>query len=293
VGLLGHEAARLAFEGALASGRLHHAWLLAGPRGMGKRAFADRVAERLLGEGGGRAWVEAGSHPDLRVLAPDPERPASGIGVDTVRGLASLLRSHAGVGRHRVVIVDAADDMNANAANALLKSLEEPGEGLLFLLVAHAPGRLPATIRSRCRVLRFPPLSERAITGLLAERLPELGEADRARVAALSGGAPGEALAMAMAGAGALLDALAREPAERFAERFAGKGGAEPFALFCRLAPRLLARAARVAPGAEALAAHAEVTALARDALRPGEDRVMMAHALALALARGSGKAAA
>ncbi len=287
---LGHDAAWQTFEAAWALGRLHHAWLLAGPRGMGKRAFADQVAMRLLGEGQGRAWLEAGAHPDLRVLAPQPEKPASGIGVDAVRELASLLRSHAGVGRHRVVIVDAADDMNAHAANALLKSLEEPGEGVLFLLVAHAPGRLPATIRSRCRVLRFPPLSQTVIERLLAERLPELAENERVQVAALCGGAPGEALAMA--GAGALLDALEREPAEQFAERFAGKGSAETFALLCRLAPRLLARAARAAPGAEVLAAYAEVSALVRDALRPGEDRVMMAHALALALARGSGMAA-
>lgn len=291
--MLGHEAAWQAFTGALAAGRLHHAWLLAGPRGMGKRAFADRVAQRLLGDGPGRAWLDAGAHPDLRVLAPNPDRPTSGIGVDAVRGLQPLLRSHAGAGRYRIVIVDAADDMNANAANALLKSLEEPGEGLLFLLVAHALGRLPATIRSRCRVLRFPPLSGDAIGRLLAERLPELDPAERGEVVALCGGAPGEALALAAAGAGALIEALRRGPPEGFAERFAGAGGAEAFALFCRLAPRLAAQAARAAPGAEALAAHEEVTALARDALRPGEDRVMMAHALALALARGSGKAAA
>ncbi|MFN7173464.1 MAG: DNA polymerase III subunit delta' [Thermaurantiacus tibetensis] len=289
--LLGHEAAWAAFSQAEAGGRLHHAWLLAGPRGMGKRAFADRVAQRLLGEGSGAALVAAGSHPDLRVLAPDPEKPASGILVDQVRALGPFLRSHPALGRHRVVILDAADDLNLSAANALLKSLEEPGEGLVFLLVAHAPGRLPATIRSRCRLLRFPPLPEPAVRSLLAMRAPELAEADRARLAALSGGAPGEALRLAEAGAGALLSALETEPPERFAERFAGKGGAEAFALLCALAPRVAALAARRQPDPERIARHAEVVALARDAMRPGEDRVMMAWALALAL--GSGKAAA
>ncbi len=282
--MLGHEEPWAEFLAAEAAGRLHHAWLLAGPRGIGKRSFANAVAQRLLGQGSAASLVASGAHPDLRVLAPDPDRPASGIGIDAVRSLSTLLRSHAAMGGRRVVIIDAADDLNVNAANALLKGLEEPGSGLLFLLVAHAPGRLPATIRSRCRTLRFRPLGEAGMESFLADRAPELSPRERARIAALAGGAPGEALRLLEAGAGAILSGLETETPEQFAERLGGRGPSDGYALLCALAPRLAARAARERPSAERLETFAAVAALARDALRPGEDRVQMAHALAMRL---------
>ncbi len=291
--LLGHGPAWAALETALASGRLHHAWLLVGPRGIGKRTFADQVAQRLLGGEGARALADAGAHPDLRLLLPDPDTPGNGIGIDAVRDLGPLLRSHAAMGGHRVVIVDAADDLNLNAANALLKGLEEPGAGLLFLLVAHAPGRLPATIRSRCRVLRFRPLDLGAIEAFLASRMPDLDATDRRRLATLAKGAPGEALRLAQAGAGALLRALEAEAPERLAGRLAERAQGDDYKLLCRLAPRLAAERARKAMTVQHAAAYSEIVSLARAAQRPGEDRAQMAHALALALKRHSGEVAA
>lgn len=291
--LLGHEAAWAEFTAARSAGRLHHAWLLAGPRGMGKRHFADAVARCLLGGGSAGSLVDAGSHPDLRVLAPDPEKPGSGIGVDAVRSLSPLLRSHAAMGGYRVAIVDSADDLNVNAANALLKGLEEPGARMVFLLVAHVPGRLPATIRSRCRVLRFRPLGAPALRALLEAEHPGLDPQERERVIALSGGAPGEALRLAQAGAGSLLRALEGEAAEQLAERLGSRGRGEDYALLCALAPRLAARAVRACPTSGNLETLEKLCTLARDALRPGEDRAQMAHALALLVQRLASKAKA
>jgi DNA polymerase-3 subunit delta' len=170
--LYGHEEALREFTEAFASGRLHHAWLLVGPEGIGKATLAYRMARIVLGaeDDAGDAEhpvfrkVAALSHPNLLVIRraynDKTKRYAQMIGVDEVRRLRAFLGHSAGEAGWRVVIVDRADEMNQNAANALLKALEEPPPHTLFLLIAGAEGRLPVTIRSRTRTLRVSGLAE-------------------------------------------------------------------------------------------------------------------------------------
>jgi DNA polymerase-3 subunit delta' len=172
--LFGHEAAIGEFTDALASGRMHHAWLIVGPEGIGKATLAYRFARTVLAEEDERETIDSGhpvfrkvaalSHPNLllvrRSWVEKSKRYSQWIGVDEVRRLRAFLGTTAGEGSWRVVIVDRADELNQNAANALLKALEEPPPQTLFLLVSSAEGRLPVTIRSRARTLRVAPLGE-------------------------------------------------------------------------------------------------------------------------------------
>lgn len=174
--LFGHAAAQTEFLDAYSSGRLHHAWLLTGPQGIGKATLAYHLARVLLrdaDEGDVKAkelpavgetvdpvfhQVASLAHPDLLVLRrpwlQQRKRLATAITVDEARRLRPFLGKTTS-GRWRVVIVDAADEMNISAVNALLKGLEEPPVGCVFILVSSAPGLLPVTIRSRCRHLRL------------------------------------------------------------------------------------------------------------------------------------------
>jgi len=202
-----------------AAERLPHALLIHGPRGIGKRALAEHFAQFLLCEGpqserpcGGCAacrWFVAGNHPDVRWLEPEAiakpatiegeeadragsrsAKPSLEIKVEQVRALADFLNVGSHRGRRRVALVHPAEDMNLHAANSLLKSLEEPPSGAVFLLVSHRPARLLATIRSRCVALpvSLPGHSE-AEAWLRAN-----GVADAARWLAFAGGAPLRAL---------------------------------------------------------------------------------------------------
>jgi DNA polymerase-3 subunit delta' len=211
--VFGHATAEAAFADALASGKYHHAWLITGAEGIGKATFAYRVARAALARPDERGLFGAGldvdpettanrqvtslSHPGLVVIRraydQKAKRSASTISVDDVRRLKAFLALTAEEGGRRVVIVDSADEMNANAANALLKSLEEPPPRTLFLLVASAPGRLLPTIRSRCRTLPLSPLGhgdlQRAVkAALLAAGKPPIPDADFEALEALSGG---------------------------------------------------------------------------------------------------------
>jgi DNA polymerase-3 subunit delta' len=206
------EAVEGAFLEALARGRLHHAWLLTGPEGVGKATFAYRAARRLLGARPNDTYgllgaapddvesqlVAARSHPDLLVLerAEEDGKLKKYISVDSARELPEFFSRSPSRSAFRVAIVDAADDMNVNAANALLKTLEEPPERGVLFLVAHAPGRLVATIRSRCRRLGFKPWSDGAVTSFL-QRHADLDEDEAARIANLAKGAPGRGLRLA------------------------------------------------------------------------------------------------
>ncbi|XSG82375.1 MAG: DNA polymerase III subunit delta' [Methyloligella sp. ZOD6] len=178
VRLYGHDAAREQFERALDEGRLHHGWLISGPEGIGKATLAYRLARTVLGhEDPGVAsqdpesplfhQVAGRAHPNLLILNRSynekTKRYSQWIGVDEVRRLRSFLGGTAAQAGWRVVIVDRAEELNAHAANALLKGLEEPPEKTVFLLVATAEGRLPVTIRSRCQSLRLHPLDEKAV----------------------------------------------------------------------------------------------------------------------------------
>ena len=178
--LFGHERAEAELAGALAAGRLHHGWLLAGRQGIGKATLAYRFARHALAQPAERdplgqsldiapettaaRQVLALSHPGLLVIRRPwdqrAKRHPTAIPVDEVRRLKGFLAHTADAGQWRVVIVDSADELNVNAANALLKSLEEPPRQTVFLLLTAEPGRLLPTIRSRCRTLALAPLGE-------------------------------------------------------------------------------------------------------------------------------------
>jgi DNA polymerase-3 subunit delta' len=265
--------AEAAFLEAQARGRLHHAWLLCGPEGLGKATFAYRAARRLLGAApdpsrgplGTRPddpvsqLVTAQSHPDLLVLERLSEngKVKKSISVDQARDLPEFFSKSPSRAAYRVAIIDTADDLNINAANALLKVLEEPPERGVLFLVTHAPGRLLATIRSRCRRLAFAPWPEATVTGLV-ERMTDLPEAEAARIARMARGSPGSALALATA-ASLETDRLARSwieaPTIDRAEQMAvadGFRGAEGQARFEALLDRLAAavKARSLAAGA-------------------------------------------
>ncbi|WP_297489337.1 DNA polymerase III subunit delta' [Acidocella sp.] len=208
----GHEAAMAALHHAATSGRLHHGWLLAGPPGIGKATLAFRFARWLLA---GATTPElavpesaplfrriaAATHPDLftieRRMNEKTEKLQGEIVIATVREANKFMRLTPAEGGWRVVIVDGAEDMNPNTANALLKMLEEPPPRAILLLTTAAPGRLLPTIRSRCRVLPMAALPAPDMLALLAEYAPQLEGAERARLVELAEGSIGNALSLA------------------------------------------------------------------------------------------------
>ena len=267
--IIGQDDAVRAFLAAAAAGRLHHGWLLTGPRGTGKATLAWAIARWLIA--GGEAddlavspddpavrRIMALSEPRLHLVRRSVDdrtgRLRSEIVVDDIRRLISFFHMSAAEGGRRVAIIDAADEMNTAAANAVLKMLEEPPTDGVLLLVSHQPGRLLPTIRSRCRALRLAPLSPEAMAEALA---PLKVPGDPARLAALASGSVGEALRLA--GQGGLeryaelvgllggLPALDRVRAAAFAEAAGARAGAEgdPFDLTMTLIDRFLSRAAR------------------------------------------------
>ena len=187
--------------------RLSHALLLGGQPGLGKFAFATRLARSLLCDSSGpeaRACgsckscllVRAGTHPDLRLVEPAEE--GKPITVDQVRALVDFATTRPHTAQRKVVIMRSAQAMNLNAANSLLKLLEEPPLGNVFVLVSDRPSRLPATVRSRCQLVDFKPPPRDAGTAWLAERGVAAGNADT--LLALAGGAPLQALVLWEAG---------------------------------------------------------------------------------------------
>ena len=188
--LFGHEQVEASLRESVAEGRLHHGWLITGPQGIGKATLAYRFARHLLATPEERAassglapgddttatrQVRALSHPGLLVIRRPynvkDKRFASSIPIDEVRRLRGFLAHAAGDGIWRTVIVDTADELNINAANALLKSLEEPPARTIFLLVSSEPGRLLPTIRSRCRTLALQPLDREALRRAVRQAL--------------------------------------------------------------------------------------------------------------------------
>ena len=276
--ILGHDRAVEQFRAAWDARSLHHAWLLAGPRGVGKASFASAAATRLLadaaGPSAGLAGIEtpeehpiarliaAGSHLDFRRLERLPKDKGEGLArnitVAQVRSLADLFGVTPALSPWRAVIVDAADDMEKSAANALLKMLEEPPPNCVFFLVSHAPGRLLPTIRSRCRRLEFQALGDDAMTSILETQLPRATAADRAALVGLAGGSAGRALALGrldLAPLEQLATAILREgdPANerrsKLAAELGRKGAAERYEAFLDLVPALVAREARALAG--------------------------------------------
>ncbi|MBT3237693.1 MAG: DNA polymerase III subunit delta' [Rhodospirillaceae bacterium] len=228
--LQGHDAAEKSLLDAFNSGKLAHAWLLTGPKGIGKATLAYRFARHVLSTGDGEGGlfgdaapvdsmyvspddpvflrISAGGHADLKVIerAYDEKRGKwrTEIVVDDVRSLGRFLSLTSAEGGWRVVVIDSADEMNRNAANAVLKVLEEPPKRALLLLVSHNPGRLLPTIRSRCRKLTLKPLAESAVVKLLLGENPEMPMSDAEELARLSDGSIGRALNLEQVGGLAL-----------------------------------------------------------------------------------------
>lgn len=293
--LEGHGAAEKTLAEAIASGRMHHAWMLSGPSGIGKATLAWRAARRLLGAAadisGAPLGAEpddpvcqrmlAGAHSDLLVL----ERPMDARGglkaqipVEAARGVAKFFATTAGEGGWRVCIVDAADELNTQAANALLKTLEEPPPRCVFLLTAHARGRVPVTVRSRCRLLRLSAPGVEA-AARVARALAEV-DADAAKAAAeLTKGRPGLAARWAAAGGPELARTLQgvwtgadSGAAMRLVERLGARDGQTLRGLFFHLARDHVLSAARETPGA------AGVWGAAWDGLNQLEDELGRLH---------------
>jgi len=280
--LVGHREAAATLASAHRAGKLPHALLFAGPPGIGKATLAFHLAHHLF------RHPEPSRAPEM-LSAPDPAstpfrlvanaahpsllhltRPASDSGkgfktvvsVEEVRKVGRFLSLTAHDGGWRVVIVDPADDMNRNAANALLKNLEEPPARTVFVLIAHAPGGLLPTIRSRCQVIRFQPLSPGEVIevlGRLNMQLPD-SEAERRQLAEQSAGSPRNGILLTQYGGGEIGDALAKAVSEKdvpawhkVADAVAGRDNRVHFELFNRQALDMLSAAAAAAAEANDL----------------------------------------
>ncbi|WRH61859.1 MAG: DNA polymerase III subunit delta' [Fuscovulum sp.] len=281
--LFGHDGAEAAFLSAFNGGRMHHGWLITGPRGVGKATLAWRLARFLLAapaDDGGlfgappppttldtyeddplARRIRALAEPRLFLLRRPWDDKASrlkqDITVDEVRRMKSFFTLSAADGGRRAAIIDAADDMNPSAANALLKLLEEPPAGATFFLIAHQPYRLLPTIRSRCRELRLTPLAPGALAQALTLAGGEVAPDQTQPLAELAGGSVGEAFRLTnldglklYAALIALFSTLPRLDRPRLlalAETGAGRGAEAQFDLILTLIDLFLTRLARAA----------------------------------------------
>jgi DNA polymerase III subunit delta' len=285
--LVGHEAAEAALRQNFDAGRLPHALLLSGPRGIGKATLAFRLARYVLSvpdegavpgmfdapageidgglavppESGVFRRVASGGHADLltveRAYDPRRKRLRGEIVVDDAREIGAFLRLTPAEGGWRVVIVDGADEMNRNAANSLLKILEEPPQRALLILVAHSAGRLLPTIRSRCRHVALSPLPDTVVRDLLARYCPDLARKEAEAVTALAEGSIGRALELLISGgvelSGTLTAMLTRHGGtdvlalHEFAERLARPDAEDSYRTVEELLRQHLARLAIIA----------------------------------------------
>jgi len=300
--IVGQDKAVEAFTSAWQSRRLHHGWLLAGPKGVGKASFAKAAATRVLAEAAGpplelpgletpadhpmARLLAAGSHPDFRWLER-LERPTGGlarnISVDQVRSLGDLLSVTPSMSAWRAIVIDSADDLEASAANALLKMLEEPPAKTVFFLVSHAPGRLLPTIRSRCRRLDFGKLSDDAMTSLLSRSLPDEKPAKIAQLIEFANGSIGRALDIAAldltpleSQALAILRDGDRDNSRRskLANALGTKAAADRYTAFLELVPGLIAQ--------EAVSLEGEARGRALDAYARARETAAIAPRLSL-----------
>jgi DNA polymerase-3 subunit delta' len=279
--LFGHAAAEATILAAFNAGRMHHAWLISGPKGVGKATLAWRLARFLLASPEDEGLFAPPKPTSLDIPDSDPvahrllalseprlfllrrpwddktERLRADITVDETRALRNFLGLSAADGGRRVVIVDAADEMNRAAANGILKLLEEPPARVTFLLVAHQPADLLPTIRSRCRDLRLAPLSPDDLARALTQAGADLNPEDRTALAELAGGSVGEAFRLAnldglklyatLVRLFATAPGMDRPQARRVADAGGNRRAPEAFDLTVTLIDALLARIARAA----------------------------------------------
>ncbi|MEL7200874.1 MAG: DNA polymerase III subunit delta' [Pseudomonadota bacterium] len=293
--IVGHDAAHRHFRQLLDRGGLSHGWILAGPPGIGKATLAAQIAKAKLAPGAlidghslntdnadnGVRQVTGLAHPDLIVARrrydEKKQRLETEIPVDRIRALTQSLSLTTSGGHGRVAIIDTADEMNRNAANALLKILEEPPANTLVLLLSHAPGRLLATIRSRCRRYDL-----RAVDGALVDEFlkRETGVSAQARatIVAAAGGRPGYALALAENDGAEILQmaeaflaaALSRQSVSTIAEQLSKKSADDQWTIF---RDRLVAIMSERARGA-AVANDASGEAAGQGATRAANSRL-------------------
>lgn len=326
--LIGHSAAQTAFLDAFNSARLHHAWMISGPRGVGKATFAWKIARFLLAAG----------HDDGGMFAPPPpstldidddnpisrrlialseprlfllrrpydaktERLKTDITVDEVRRMKSFFALSAADGGRRVAIVDALDDMNPSAANALLKLLEEPPADVTFLLITHQPARLLPTIRSRCRTLRLGPLAPDDLSDALTAAGGDVAPESRIALAQLAEGSVGRAFELTNLDGlrlyQSLIDLLTGLPRldrprlQALSDAAAGKGAEAQFDLITQLIDLFLARTARAAAlgGLAPEAATGEGALISRLAAAPSSSRAYAELAQHLGIRARRGRA--
>ena len=326
--LYGQSTAEAEFLRAFTTGRLHHAWMLTGPKGTGKATLAWRLARFLLAtpdDAGGMFAPPPPTNLDippdtpvarrLRQLAeprnfllrrgPNDKETALSqvISVDEVRKMKSFFALSAADGGRRTAIIDSLDELNTNAANALLKLLEEPPANVTLFLVSHQPARLLPTIRSRCRELRLTPLGPQDLAAALAQAGGEVAPGDRAALAELSAGSVGEAFRLTnldglrlyanLIRLFATLPRMDRPQALALAEVGGARGAAETFDLLVTLIDVFLARLARHGATGHPVpeAAPTEGVLLARLAPSPSAARVWADLAQTLSARARRGKA--
>lgn len=265
---VGHDKAWRQFATACDSGKIHHGWILAGPRGIGKSAFALRAAAMLVDpENAYASLIARGSHPDILSVKRLPKEPLKedeviddatefkrSITVDQIRGLQQSLTTRPGLSNRRAIIIDAADDLERGGANALLKSLEEPPVGTFFFLISHASDRLLPTIRSRCQILRFEALDDADMAHILQRAAPEVSADELQALIRLGNGTPGQALDFLGLDLKEIEDAMMaivrtgdRDNALRsnLADKLALKAAQPRYEAFLRRAPSLIAEYTR------------------------------------------------
>jgi DNA polymerase III subunit delta' len=296
----GHEDKLANLQTALQAGKLHHAWVLAGPKGLGKAHFAREAARVLVDpQNTHNSLVDNQTHPDIitikrlsKDVAKDDDAKAAtelkrNIAIDQIRSLQSKLTTRPGVAERRAIIIDSADDLERNGANALLKSLEEPPKDTYFFLVSHASERLLPTIRSRCQILRFDPLPVDQMDKAIRAALPDVPNDDLKAMMHAGAGSPGAALEFGGLELGEIENLMQKivETGDannkyrgQLADKLALKAAQMRYEAFLRRAPQAIAAAAQ----------HKQVDALAATIIAYTEANALAGRAISLSLDKQS-----